>query len=74
MSRYLVDRIAALANVEVLTQHRGHGLEGKDGGSRRSAGGIGGASSAAPIQHLFLFIGADPNTDLARGIGRGARR
>ena len=31
MSRYLVDRISGLANVEVLTQTEISGLEGKDG-------------------------------------------
>ena len=31
MARYLVDRIAGLTNVEVLTQTKVTGLEGRDG-------------------------------------------
>ena len=31
MSRYLVDRIAGLSNVEVVTQAQVSGLEGEDG-------------------------------------------
>jgi thioredoxin reductase (NADPH) len=65
MSRYLVDRIEALPNVEVLTQTQVSGLEGRDGMLegicwRRSASG---EEVRHPIRHLFLFIGADPNTD-----------
>ena len=68
MSRYLVDRIAGLPNVEVCTQTEVSALEGQDGvleairwrhGRRRG--------NARPIRHLFLFIGADPNTDWLSG-------
>ena len=38
MSRYLVDRITGLSNVEVLTQTSITGLEGRDGTLGRSAG------------------------------------
>ena len=69
MSRYLVDRIAGLANVEVLTRTSVTGLEGRDGMLeairwRRSTSG---EEARRPIQHLFLFIGADPNTDWLAG-------
>ena len=70
MSRYLVDRIAGLSNVEVLTQTNVTGLEGRDGvleairWRQKSAEEV-----RAPIQHLFLFIGADPNTDWLSGSG-----
>jgi thioredoxin reductase (NADPH) len=63
MSRYLVDRIAGLSNVEVLTQTNVTGLEGRGGvleairWRQRS-----GEDVRRPIGHLFLFIGADPNT------------
>jgi thioredoxin reductase (NADPH) len=64
MSRYLVDRITGLANVEVLTKTSITGLEGMNGMLEavrwRQAGG---AEMRQPIRHLFLFIGADPNTD-----------
>ena len=38
MSRYLVDRIRGLANVEVLTHTQITGLEGNDGVCKRFAG------------------------------------
>jgi thioredoxin reductase (NADPH) len=64
MSRYLVDRITALPNVEVLTQTRVTGLEGS--GAVLEAirwRGPSGEEVRRPLRHLFLFIGADPNTD-----------
>jgi thioredoxin reductase (NADPH) len=64
MSRYLVDRITGLSNVEVLTKTSVTGVEGRNGTLEevrwRRAGG---AEMQRPIRHLFLFIGADPNTD-----------
>src|SRR5229473_1646578 len=69
MSRYLVDRIAGLSNVEVLTHTAVTGLEGSEGMLeairwRRRASG---EEARRPIQHLFLFIGAQPNTDWLAG-------
>jgi thioredoxin reductase (NADPH) len=74
MSRYLVDRIAGLANVEVLTQTKVTGLEGRDGVLEairwRQGSGEGSAEDVRrPIQHLFLFIGAEPNTGWLSGSG-----
>ena len=66
MSRYLVDRIAGLANVEVLTQTAITGLEGRDGMLEAIRWRCGkGEEERHAIQHLFLFIGAEPNTGLA---------
>ena len=70
MSRYLIDRIHGLANVEVVTGATVSGLEGHDGmlqtvRCRRAAG----EEIKHPIRHLFLFIGADPNTDWLAGSG-----
>jgi thioredoxin reductase (NADPH) len=71
MSRYLVERIAARPNVEVLAQTTVSALEGQDGvleaircRSRRS-----GEEVRRAIRHLFLFIGAEPNTDWLSGSG-----
>ena len=69
MSRYLVDRIAGLSNVEVVTQAQISGLEGSNGMLeavrwRRAASG---EEIRRPIRHLFLFIGADPNSDWLSG-------
>jgi thioredoxin reductase (NADPH) len=71
MSRYLVDRIAGLPNVEVLTQTTVTGLEGRDGmlEAIRWRRGASGKDIRRPIQHLFLFIGAEPNTDWLSGSG-----
>jgi thioredoxin reductase (NADPH) len=71
MSRYLVDRIAGLPNVEVLTQTAVTGLEGQDGmlSAMRWRNGATGEEIRRPIQHLFLFIGASPNTDWLSGSG-----
>jgi thioredoxin reductase (NADPH) len=64
MSRYLIDRIAALPNVELHTNTEIIGLEGDP------ADGLSGAifrdratgeAHTCHMRHLFLFIGADPN-------------
>jgi len=64
MSRYLVDRIAGLSNVEVLHRTEVTGLEGNDGvlEAIRWHQTTNGDEARRPIRHLFLFIGADPNT------------
>jgi len=71
MSRYLVDRIAALSNVEVVTRTRITALEGRDGllEAIRCRQGASGEELRRAIRHLFLFIGADPNTDWLAGSG-----
>ena len=71
MSRYLVDRIAGLANVEVVTQAEVSGLEGRDGALEaiRWRRGASGEEVRRPLRHLFLFIGAQPNTDWLAGSG-----
>jgi thioredoxin reductase (NADPH) len=71
MSRYLVDRIAGLSNVEVLTEAHVTGLEGHDGmlNGIHWRQGSSGAEVRKAIQHLFLFIGAEPNTDWLSGSG-----
>ena len=71
MSRYLVDRIRGLANVEVVTGATISGLEGRDGVLKRCAGGCARPAQEVrrAISHLFLFIGADPNTDWLAGSG-----
>jgi thioredoxin reductase (NADPH) len=64
MARYLVDRIAALPNVEVLTQTEVTALEGS-GGSLEAVRWRhlpSGQETRRPIRHLFLFTGADPRT------------
>jgi len=70
MSRYLVDRIESNANIEVLTHTAIVALEGSHGQleavrCRRASG----EELRHPMRHLFLFIGAEPNTDWLGGSG-----
>jgi thioredoxin reductase (NADPH) len=71
MAHYLVDRIAGLANVEVVTRSQVSGLEGGGGTLEaiRWRQGAPGKEVRRPIRHLFLFIGAEPNTDWLSGSG-----
>jgi thioredoxin reductase (NADPH) len=71
MSRYLVDRINGLPNVEVLVQTEVAGLEGHDGVLEAVRWRQVGAATEVrrPIRHLFLFIGAEPNTHWLAGSG-----
>ena len=71
MSRYLVDRISGLPNVEVLTQVNVTALEGRDGILEAIRWRLGTSDQEVrrPIRHLFLFIGAEPNTDWLSGSG-----
>jgi thioredoxin reductase (NADPH) len=70
MSRYLVDRITGLGNVEVLTRTSLTALEGSNGALAAVRWRQGGSDEVRrPIRHVFLFIGADPNTDWLTGSG-----
>ncbi len=64
MSRYLVDRITAQSNIEVLTQTEVSSLEGHGSALQwivwRHVPS--GQQTRRAIRHLFLFIGAEPNT------------
>jgi thioredoxin reductase (NADPH) len=70
MSRYLIDRIEALPNVELhahtevvaLDGDRERGLSGAVFRNRET-----GAEHRCELRHLFLFVGADPNTDWLGG-------
>jgi thioredoxin reductase (NADPH) len=71
MSRYLVDRIAGLPNVTLVTEAQVSALESSNGALEaiRWRHGASGHEMRRPIRHLFLFIGADPNTDWLSGSG-----
>jgi len=64
MSRYLVERITALANVTLHTDAEIVALCGDDGGLSgvRWRHGKSGEEVSKAIRRLFLFVGADPNT------------
>jgi thioredoxin reductase (NADPH) len=70
MSRYLIDRIAALPNVELHTGCEivalaGDATTGLTGATFRHRAG--GDTVERALRHVFLFIGADPNADWLRG-------
>jgi thioredoxin reductase (NADPH) len=69
MSRYLLDRIEGLPNIEVVTGAQVSGLEGSKGilEAVRWRFGTTGQEVRRQLRHLFLFIGADPNTDWLAG-------
>jgi len=69
MSSYLVERIAGLPNVEVVTGAQVTGVEGADGAIETLRWAVKGEAYERAIRHLFLFIGADPNTDWLAGSG-----
>jgi thioredoxin reductase (NADPH) len=71
MSRYLVERIAGLPNVQVLLETEVSGLAGHGGVLEevRWRHVPSGEETRQAIRQLFLFIGADPNTAWLSGSG-----
>jgi thioredoxin reductase/CRP-like cAMP-binding protein len=69
MSRYLIDRIAALPNVECHVGTEITGLEGDRAGGLTGAQFRNGDGSTkrCDLRHVFLFIGADPNAGWLQG-------
>ena len=72
MSLFLIERIAATSNIELMTETEivalhgpaGAGLEKVRWRDRRA-----GQESEAPIRNVFLFVGADPATEWLQGCG-----
>ena len=65
MSQYLIDRIKAIDNIEVLTQTEIVALYGsreKQLERVRWRNNVTGEETEKPIRHVFCFIGADPAT------------
>jgi thioredoxin reductase (NADPH) len=71
MSQYLIERIEAQANVDVVVGCEVSALEGSGGKltaircSNRSTGSV----TKRSVGYLFSFIGAEPNTDWLQGSG-----
>lgn len=65
MSRYLCDRIAAQPNISVLTETEVVALGGQNGMLENVSwrGRKTGVEATRDIRHLFLLIGAEPNTN-----------
>jgi thioredoxin reductase (NADPH) len=69
MSHYLIEQIAQLPNVEVLTETQAVGAEGKDGHLETvTLRGPGGEESVERVDACFVFIGALPRTDWLDGV------
>jgi thioredoxin reductase (NADPH) len=71
MSSYLVERIAGLPNVEIVTRAEITGLDGTDGRLEAVRWRRRGSDEEVrrDIRHLFLFIGAAPNTEWLKNSG-----
>jgi thioredoxin reductase (NADPH) len=70
MSQYLIDRIYATSNIEVLTNTEVIALSGSPQRQLeriRWRNRLSGAETENPIRHLFLFIGAEPATGWLHG-------
>ena len=70
MSRYLIDRIAAAPNIELMTETELVTLSGAAGGSLEAVrwrDHRGGRETEAAIRNVFLFVGADPATEWLQG-------
>jgi thioredoxin reductase (NADPH) len=70
MSRYLIDRIAATPNIELMTETELVALSGAVGANLegvRWRDGRAGKETEAAIRNVFLFVGADPATEWLQG-------
>jgi len=69
MSQYLVDQIAETENIEVVTRTTVEEVSGEERletiTTRNSDTGV---IETAPAAALFIFIGAQPHTDLVKGV------
>jgi thioredoxin reductase (NADPH) len=72
MSRYLIERIEATPNIELIFNTEVVALEGSEAGLLervRWRSRLGGEDQSAEVRNLFLFVGADPATDWLNGCG-----
>lgn len=72
MSRYLIERIEATGNIELMFNTEVVGLEGDDEASLarvRWRSRLGPEEHALDIRNVFLFVGADPATGWLDGCG-----
>jgi thioredoxin reductase (NADPH) len=71
MSRYLIERIEATPNIELMFNTELVALEGQDASLERIRwrSRLSGEQSSADFRNLFLFVGADPATGWLDGCG-----
>ena len=69
MSRYLIDQIAALANIDVRTRSEAIAAQGTDGRLKTlTIRDRDGHESREDVDACFVFIGAAPRTDWLEGV------
>lgn len=76
MSRYLIDRITALSNVRLHVRSSITALVGDAATGLKAAvfrDIATGALSHRPVRHVFLFVGAEPNTNWMQGCAQTDR-
>jgi thioredoxin reductase (NADPH) len=69
MSHYLIERVTSLPNVTVHSRIELTALEGDARLERVHFRGAGGIEGSMTTHHLFVFIGADPNTSWLKTCG-----
>jgi thioredoxin reductase (NADPH) len=72
MSRYLIDRIHAIPNIELQTDTEISGIEGAPDSGLSSVSWRNkktNAETTKSIRNVFLFVGADPETEWLHGCG-----
>jgi thioredoxin reductase (NADPH) len=72
MSRYLIERIEATPNIELMFNSEITGLEGGEESALervRWRSRLGGGEQTLGVRNLFLFVGADPATGWLDGCG-----
>jgi thioredoxin reductase (NADPH) len=72
MSKYLIDRIESIPNIETLTRTEIVGLAGSQGSGIQAVTWRDHQSAretTRPIHNVFLFLGADPCTEWLEGCG-----
>jgi thioredoxin reductase (NADPH) len=71
MSRYLIERIEATPNIELMFNTEIVAIEGRDGSLERVRwkSRLSSEIFSSDIRNLFLFVGADPATSWLQGCG-----
>jgi thioredoxin reductase (NADPH) len=69
MSHYLIERVTSLSNVTLHTRTELTALEGEAHLERVRYRGVGGMEGSMTAHHLFVFVGAEPNTGWLKTCG-----
>ena len=69
MSHYLIERVTSLSNVTLHTRTELTALEGDAHLERVHYRGAGGMQGSMTARHLFVFVGAEPNTNWLKTCG-----